>query len=508
MIAVCGLLFWGALGMTLAQGIGPEQPATNPAAPKIMNLEECLNQAMEKNRRRPASRFAVAAAEAQHRQSLAGYWPQVNLQMAWEIKDQAPNFLFPARSIPVPAQSYTVPPGVAVVTLPAGIFGPDPVQLPVAFPAQQVNSPAQAIPVPPQEVRLQDPMSGFGSVSLAWLLYDGGMRSGYRQQARAGLDVALAEARRTELEISDSVKRMYYGAVLAKQLRELGSDTLVRMETTLSLTETMYKEGSGTKVTKADYLDNKMTVESIRSMVALLEKNEAMAQFALANTMGLSWRENIQPADTQIPFEPYPAKLDELVAAAYQFNPDWAQLEAGIRAAEGALKTAKSGFFPKIALTGELHQWWNRDEAGMATVENKQGWTVGIGMQIPLFDGFLTRNKVSEARAGAGKIHEQKFLLQEGIGLQIKDIVLGMEAARKSCLATEEAMKAATENRDLNTRAYQNELVETEKVIRAQLMEALMTAQRNMTRYEHVRLQSQLNLLIGAEVWKRLGAKP
>jgi hypothetical protein len=58
----------------------------------------------------------------------------------------------------------------------------------------------------------------------------------------------------------------------------------------------------------------------------------------------------------------------------------------------------------------------------------------------------------------------------------------------------------------LNTRAYQNELVETEKVIRAQLMEALMQAQHYKARYDHIVLQSQIDLLVGTEMMKRLQA--
>ena len=101
-------------------------------------------------------------------------------------------------------------------------------------------------------------------------------------------------------------------------------------------------------------------------------------------------------------------------------------------------------------------------------------------------------------------IKEEKFLLREGIGLQIKDVFLGLRAAQKSYQATLDAMTAAGENRDLNTRAYQNELVETEKVIRAQLMEALMTAQHYKTRYDLLALQSQIALLVGTEVLKKL----
>jgi outer membrane protein len=469
-----------------------------------LSLDECLNAAMENSHRRPASVFAVAMAEAQHRQALSGYWPQVNLRGAYQRMDEAPNFIFPATSFNIPAQSIAVPGGTATVTIPAGAFGnPVPIQLPVTFPGQTINTPAQRFAVPKQDIKLMDPGTFMTSVDAKWLLYDGGMRKGLREQSGGWLEMVKQDSRRTDLELVDSVKRLYYGAVLARQLHRVGKDTLARMEATLSLTETMYKEGSG-KVKKTDYLDNKVMVESLRSAVALLEKNEEMAQAALANTMGLPWQESVRPSAPEVPFTPYAGDLEKLVGTAYQFSPDWARLEAGIRAAEGAVRTAKSGHYPRVAVTGELHKFWNDYNAGIATDQNKEGWSVGVGVEIPIFDGFLTRNKVSETRARVNKTKEEQFLLKEGIGLQIKDIFLGVNAAQKSHQATLDAMKSAQENRDLNTRAYQNELVETEKVIRAQLIEALMCAQHYKTRYDHIALQSQLELVVGTEILKQM----
>jgi len=168
------------------------------------------------------------------------------------------------------------------------------------------------------------------------------------------------------------------------------------------------------------------------------------------------------------------------------------------------VRTAKSEHYPKLALTGELHKWWNDYDAGMATDRNKEGWTVGVGIEIPIFNGFLTSNKVAETKARVAKIKEEQFLLKEGIGLQIRDTFLSLSAAEKSHQATLDAMNASMENRDLNTRAYQHELVETDKVIRAQLMEALMSAQHYKTRYDHIALQSRMNLLVGTEVMHKL----
>jgi outer membrane protein len=463
-------------------------------APQVMTLEQCIDTSLEKSRRRAVSRFAVAMAEAQHRQALAAYWPQLSLGAAVERQDENANFIFPNRSIPVPAQSVTIPLGGSLpVTIP-GVG---------TIPLNSFEVPAQTINVPAQEVILQNRDSAFASASAAWLLYDGGLRKGHREQGQGLVDMMKEESRRTDLELNDSVTRLYYGAILAGQLHRLGRDTLVRMETTLSLTETLYKEGSGT-VQKTDYLDNTVMVESLRSMVALLEKNEAMAQAALANTIGLSWEASVQPVDSEIKYEPFAENLTDLVGSAYRFSPDWARVEAGLRAAEGAVRSARSGHSPKLALTGGLHKWWNEFNTGSATQVNKEGWSVGIGLQIPLFDGFLTRNRVAETRARLNQVREQQILLKDGIALLIKDTFLGLTAAQKAHEATLLAMNAAVENRDLNVRAYKNELVETEKVIRAQLMEALMSASHYRTLYDHVALQSQITLLVGTEVLRRI----
>ena len=165
-----------------------------------LTLDECLSTAMEKSHRRPASRFAVAMAEAQHRQALSGYWPQIGLKGAYQRMDEAPNFLFPATTMQVPPQSMAIPAGSATVTIPAGMFGnPVSLQLPITYPDQTINVPAQQLPIAAQDIKLMDPNSFITSANALWLLYDGGLRQGYRQQAKGWLDVVKQEARRTDL---------------------------------------------------------------------------------------------------------------------------------------------------------------------------------------------------------------------------------------------------------------------------------------------------------------------
>lgn len=462
---------------------------------------------MEKNHSRPASRFAVAVAEAEHRQALAAYWPQIVAKAGVERMEHAPEFVYPATQMAIPAETITTPAGQALVTIPANTFGPGAppvaVQLPVSVPSQTIATQAQMFPVPAQNVKLMDPTTTSVEGDLKWLLWDGGMRRGLSEQALGAVDAARAEEHRTDLDVSDSVTRLYYGAVLARQLDALGEDTLARMEATLAVTQSLYQDGTGT-VTKADYLDNKVMVEVVRSAVASLEANEKAAEAALAYTMGLAWNASVIPADAEIPYRAATANLNDLVATAYEFNPDWQKLAAGLRALEGKRRTAASGYSPKLALTGSLHRYWNSYSGGLANSTNLQGWTIGAGVEIPVFDGFLTSGRVAEAEARIARLKEQRIVLKEGIGLELRQLFLSLNASEKTYAAMRDALQAATDDEDVTTRGYAAGLLTTEKVIRAQLQRALVASAYDKAVYDHRALQSQIDATVGREAVQAL----
>lgn len=456
--------------------------------------------AMERNHTRPASQAAVAIAEAQHRQALAAYWPQVSAQAGVDELSRSPNFIYPASNFYIPSESISVPGGTALVTIPANAFGPGfppvAVQLPVIFPGQTINTPTQIFPVPSQNVKLFDPTTESVSGKFDWLLMDFGMRSGLRQQSQAGIEAARAGARRTDLELADSVIRLYYGAVLARQLHQLGDDTLERMEATLRVTEALYKDGTGT-VNKTDYLDNKVMVETVRGMVASLEQNEAAAEAGLAYTIGYSWRFTVIPVDSEIPYSMWQGNLDQMVSDSYEFNPDWNALEAGLKAFEGEQRAAESGHYPRVGLKGELHRRWNAYDGGLSTPNNRSGWSLDLGVDIPVFDGFLTNAKVAEVRARMRELKQQQLLLSDGLGLKLRSLFLQMQASEKSIQAGHDAATAASDDRDLTMRAYENGQVDTEKVIRVELQEALVKASLDKAIYDHAALRSGVDMVVG-----------
>ena len=449
--------------------------ATNLCAEEVdkadtlsLSLQECLDLAQENNRRRPASQLGIEISEAQHRQALSSYWPQVTLNSALARRDQDPVFIFPEET---------------------DIYSFD-----------LTGEPLQArVTVPDKHVILQDKTHFVATGELMFPLYTGGLRPAVVRQARAGVEAARQLARRTDLQVIYDVKRMYHGCVLAGTLVGIGQEALARLEVTLELTENLYKRGSG-KVNKTDYLKHKVVVEGLRSMVAGLESNQELARSALANTMGMPWQTRIEPTAAEIPYTALDLDLEALVNGTYRFNPDWGRLLAGLEVFEAKVSEARSGRLPKLALFGNLQVIGNSHEAGIVGPDEEKSWLVGIGMQVPVFDGFLTRGRIREAKARLEQLKHHQILLREGLALQTKAVFLQLLRAQNQEAANREALNAASDNRRLNARAYQDQLVEVQDVIESQLMESLTKALYDKIRYDHWEARAHLELVVGEEI--------
>jgi len=459
-------------------GLSPQNLAEASPQFSRLTLRNCIDLALQNNHARVASRYSVEIAEAQHRQALSAYWPQVGIKATYSILDEDPNFVFPSRNMQIPASTI-------IATTP---LGPMPIEIP-----------ASTFVIPEQNVKLMDRQNFVASLNATVPLYTGGKISSIVRQSEQGLRAAREESRRTDLQVIYDTTRYYYGAVLGRQLLQIGRDTLSRMEVTLELTENLYTKGSG-RVKKTDYLRSKTVVEWLRSAVSSLEANEKLAKAALTNSMAIPWDTPIEVAAAEIPFTPVRNDLRDLVSESYRFNPDWARMEAGLIAADAKISEARSGHLPKIGLFGNLNRIENSYDKGIVTPENRNSWAVGIGLEIPLFDGLRTTNEVREAKARLAKLKEQQVLLREGLALQVKHLFIQLIKTQDQQASTESAAVSAEENRSLNERAYQEELVETKDVIEAQLMESLMKAQHLKTLYDHLEAQANLDFVVGKEV--------
>ncbi len=459
---------WLFLMLLNAFGVRAEE-----ASIRTLSLDECIDIALKKNRLRAVTQLEIDIAEAQLEQALSIRWPQLGLSSSLSRRDRDPLFVFP---------SFT-----------------DVYQF--NFLGQPLES---EVSVPEQRVKLQDRVHFTGAVDALYPLYLGGKRSALARQGKGGVKAARHAARRGGLEITRDVRRLYYGAVFARQLAAIGRDALESLEVVLSLTESLYQRSSG-KVKKTDYLQLKIVVESLRALVLRLESNEHLTRVGLAGAMGLGWQEEVEPAAQLIPFTPYQMELTEVVDQTYRSNPDWGQLAAGLDVFSARIDESRSDRLPRVALLANLQLIVNAHNAGIVSSGEKRSFLVAIGVELPLFDGFLTRGRIREARARLQQLQEQQVRLSQGLALQVKALFLQADRAAKQHAATRAALEAAEAHADLVGRAFRAEMMEAEDVAKAQALQMLAEVQHLQVLYEHATLQGELEFVVGAELRQVIG---
>ncbi|OAI21222.1 hypothetical protein A1359_19575 [Methylomonas lenta] len=436
-----------------------------------LNLEDCIRVALEKHQSLNISAANVAMAEAMYQQAMSAYWPQIAAQVNASRADQDRTFTMEG--------AFSLPPAMT------GALGPAGAAL------------AQPIPIN-MDVKLFDKDMVTSSLNLTYPIFTGLKRQAIVAQAEKGIQIAEQGQRKTNLELVRDVKKYFYAAQFAIQMEKLTEDTLERFKALEDLTERLYQNGS-LKVKKTDYLRTKTTTAMTRTILNEARYAREMAHEALGNAMGQEWSEHYILVEVD-EASPISEGLQQLVESAQNFNPDIQQLKLAVQISDDQITEARSGYYPMIGFQAEVHDIQTPYHAGLTNAANRDGWTIGVGMQWNLFDGFQTTGKVNQAKAQQRKLESQQILLDQAIALQVKQQFLSIKSANSQTKNSQEAVGYASENRKLHVRAYQDELVETKDVIESQIVETFAQGTHYRARYALEMGLLSLEYLIGQNV--------
>ncbi|MDD2739242.1 MAG: TolC family protein [Methylomonas lenta] len=446
-----------------------------------LNLEDCIRVALEKHQSLKISAANVAMAEAMYQQAMSAYWPQIAAQVNASRADQDRTFTMEG--------AFSLPPevGGAIASL---------AQSPQQGALIQQGL-AQPIPIN-MDIELFDKDMVTSSLNLTYPIFTGLKRQAIVAQAEKGIQIAEQGQRKTNLELVRDVKKYFYAAQFAIQMEKLTEDTLERFQALEDLTERLYQNGS-LKVKKTDYLRTKTTTAMTRTILNEARYAREMAHEALGNAMGQEWNEHyiLEAADEASPIS---EGLQQLVESAQNFNPDIQQLKLAVQISDDQITEARSGYYPMIGFQAEVHDIQTPYHGGLTNSANRDGWTIGVGMQWNLFDGFQTTGKVNQAKAQQRKLESQQILLDQAIALQVKQQFLSIKSANSQTKDSQEAVGYASENRKLHVRAYQDELVETKDVIESQIVETFARGTHYRARYALEMGLLSLEYLIGQNV--------
>lgn len=434
-----------------------------------LTLDNCIQIALEKNKQKEISQRNVQKSEALLKQAQSARMPQLEISSIAYMNDEDLTFKQPPFTVEIPPINF----GGMILSL-----------APVNFPSQ--------------EFKMADNKSILTEAILMYPLYTGGKITSIIEQAKMGLNISNNDLQLAEREIKLNVKNTFYSIVLARNVSKIASEALQRLEATFKLTESLFNAGSE-KVNKLDYLKNKMTLDAFRGVNSTISSNYKTVIAALKFYMGLDQNEELTINETITDYDVATVERYLHRESIINSNINIQKIDNAIKVYEYKIDEANSDYYPAIALVGNFRRWDNSYEYSSFTKNNQNIFTIGVGLKWSLFNGFRTNGKVEEMEAELSKYKSQKLFLTDGLKMQKEKLINELNESKEKIASSKAAMLTAIENRELNLRAYQNEMAPVTNFIEAQLFEAILSAQYEAALFSQAATIFKLEHLFGEE---------
>lgn len=283
-------------------------------------------------------------------------------------------------------------------------------------------------------------------------LYSGGRNTAGAQFARANTDAARHDSAAVRNELGFEVTRAFHTVLKTKRFIEAAEAAVNSLQSSLVVGQ---KRLAGGSILKSEVLDIEVRLAQAREEWLRARNANALAERALRNLLGIEAGDFIV-ADTA------PA-VSAPEAGDFTRRPEMAAARERESAAEAEVRSAKSGYQPRISAFGSLDY-----DKGLETGGDGHSYTAGVLAQWDIWDGYSTRAKVREASANLEAAREQQRKLQLALDFEIIQAQLNLEAANERLDVTGKTIDQAAESADLTRRRFEQGLALSAQLIDAE----------------------------------------
>lgn len=339
----------------------------------------------------------------------------------------------------------------------------------------------------------------FGNIEATLIqpIYTFGKISSYRDAALSGIEVARAGTIKKTSDIALRTKELYYGLLLAKDMKNLILEIRDELVESIKKAE-RHIEMDSPWADEVNLFKLRAFLGEVDKRLNEAEKGIAIARDALATSMGLQRGIDFDISENSLaPEGRIPEEIDNYIKAAIELRPEFLQLKEGLNARNALVMAEMSSYYPQLFFGLKLSAAGatNRDKINNPYIIDYFNHSYGalfLGLKWSV-DFGITEGRVKEARAEYYKLMEKKRFADSAIPFQVRKAYLDIEESAKNIIETEKAYKNARKWLVAAVANFDMGIVDAKEVADAALAYAQMKADH--LRYIYNNRMSFANLL-------------
>ncbi|MGD1019668.1 MAG: TolC family protein [Verrucomicrobiia bacterium] len=287
-------------------------------------------------------------------------------------------------------------------------------------------------------------------VEISQLIYAGGRVTAALRAAKLSDQIATLGFQSAVADTILDVRKDFYQILLDEALVDVREQSVTLLEEQLRDAQSRFDVGS---VPRFNVLRAEVELENAKPPLISARNDLRIAKESLVKLLAID-AANQTNAFTPINFEgklvyehrgwELPAALDQ----ALQRRPELLSAERQIDVARANVQVAFSGYKPQASVFGNYgwHDYVFANDPGVT----REGWTLGANMSWALFDGMLTRGRVTEARAQLQEANLDYADTRRQVELEVRQAYSDylqtlelIEAEKKTVEEAEESLRLA-----------------------------------------------------------------
>lgn len=337
------------------------------------------------------------------------------------------------------------------------------------------------------------------TLSLKQTLFSGAAFIGIRA-AEVFADMQKYYVEVSESQVKYQVKEAYYLTLLSKEVVDLSLANLNRAKDNLKNTESLHKAGL---VADYDLVRAKVQVQMLEPQYEEALNSLTNAENALKLATGLEIRSAIEIKDKITFIDGLVTDYDLYVSEMRRTNPVLKAQQEEINLRDAAVSVYFAQHFPTLAAFGN----WNveaqeNDDRSIGDWRFNNSVTLGLELQIPIFNGWQTSAKVSQAELEHKIAQENLKKTRDILTNRLEATILKIENSRAKVKSYSEATTEAELAFSLSEKRFNSGVGTQLEVIDSQL--GVTSAKFNYLSaiYEYLMAVTTLEQLLNREIYK------
>ncbi len=379
-------------------------PAHSQSLPRIegpLTLEQAVELALQKSLKVKAADADSRAMDSMRREALAPFWPQFSANGYLNDQRMAPNVYTSAGN--TMARNYQV------------------------FNSDQTRD---------------------ANLTAMYSIFAGGRDYYGYKAAAARADAARQMLQGTQLDVAMQARLDYIAGLREAENARVTGDLLQAVEERLRLSQEMLEGG---RIPRYYLLRDEAERANVIQMDAMARSRAEQALVALKTTLGVDLSSPITLAD-RLEFASATISVEEGLRQATAAHPELRAAAKQRDAAEADVRAAYGNYFPQVSLS-YMYDWasmknraWESQAEDMRMRrDSAEGYSVGVVVTLPIFDGFMRENALNTAKAKLDRARQSEGLAQQQIAKDVTQTALMLGAAEKSVEASQKGLEQAEE---------------------------------------------------------------